>query len=259
MKNNLIWILLLIIPLITYSQTIPREIIRGQVISDSLQVESITVENITSKNSTVTDNNGNFAIYARETDTLYFSALAFRDAELVLTKSHFVIAKIIVKLDVDTNVLDEAIVTNLTGSLKKESEKIKEIKLNPKIDTGKLLDPNDIRNYQFVERNNALPITDSQAQGIDFKRIYKLIFKKKKGNSTVKVSISQKPFEVVVKERFTNDFFTQTLKIPYAEIELFIAFCNNGDEAATLLSLQQEFHLIDYLVTKSIEYLKKGK
>lgn len=256
MKNKLLYVILLLVPLLSFSQKELRKVLNGQVISDSLLVENITVLNKSSNIRAVTDEIGNFTIYAKPRDTLFFSGIAFRDAQLVLNKEHFEEAKLVVRLDVDVNVLDEVIVTPLTGNLAADAKKIK-IKDYSGYDSSGLLDPNDIRNYQFKDPNNALPQTESNLTGIDFKRLYRLLVKKKQKKTTEEPGTPSIPFSAAAKERFTHYFYTETLKIPHNEIGLFLAFCEKDPQSALLLHPDKEFELIDFLVLKSKEYREK--
>lgn len=255
MKNNIFYTLLLLLPFLAFSQKIQRQLLEGQVISDSLMVENITVRNVTANLVASTNDTGGFVIYARVSDTLQFTGLAIRDAQIVLADKHFKDRLLVVKLDIDVNVLDEVVVSDLTGNLEKDSKKIKVKNLAPVVDAD-FFDPNDLGNFKYQERNNALPQTESQLQGIDFKRIYRLFFKKKKRAAEPRAYVSNEPFAVVVRNRLEDDFFTETLKIPQAEIVQFLAYCEDGEKTTALLDPQSEFQLIDYLVTKSTEYLK---
>lgn len=260
MKSKVICFFLLFIVCVAYSQkNEPRKILNGQAISDSLLVENIMVLNKSSNIKAITDEIGNFTIYARAGDTLFFSGLAFRDARLILSKGHFDEPKLIVKLEVDVNVLDEVIVTPLTGNLAADSKKVKIKDYNGGYDSSGLLDPNDIRNYQFKEPNSALPQTESNLAGVDFKRLYRLFVKKKHKNNNESEYVAPAPFTEIVKQRFTHYFFTETLQIPHDEISLFLAYCEAGEGSTALLHPEKKLELIDYLVLKSAEYLKKDK
>lgn len=258
--KNITCVLLLLLPILAFAQMRPRERLTGIVFSDSLEVENITVLNTTSNINAITDNEGNFTLYARPTDTLYFSGLSFRSKSLVLKDNDFEEEKIVIKLDVNVIMLDEVVVTPnvLSGRLDTDSNKKKTMKITSGMNSAALIKTDIPRPTTNV--NTALPATESQLQGINFKEIYKMIFKKKKKEDKGEIySASTKSFNQTVKERFTHHFFTQTLKIPHEEIGLFISFCDKGGETLWLLDPKNEFHLTDYLVTMSGEYLKKEK
>lgn len=263
MKTKLFYALLLLLPLFATAQKAPRTILHGKVIADSLAVENLSVLNINSKIGAVTDENGRFTIYARATDTLFFSGISFRAARLVLNEADFLESQLIIKLDVDVKMLDEVVIkaNTLTGQLDKDSKNTKTLSLNSGLDQETAM---KLEKFPVSQQpvNGALPATESSLKGVDFIKVYRMFFKKKptkKDKGEIYGTTDSKTFSDAVKERFTHHFFTQTLNIPHDQIGLFLAFCDNGKETAELLDPKNEFELTDYLVVKSKEYLKRSK
>lgn len=250
-------------PFVVVAQKEQRTVLHGQIVSDSLAVENITVLNKTSAMSSITDKDGNFSIYARAADTLYFSAVALRDAQMVLKPKDFSLEKLIVRLDAEINMLDEIVVHSLTGNLAVDSRRTKIKNYTPAIDSGEIIRQmkNEIQIPGDDELlNNALPQTESSLQGINFNKIGRMIFRSRhKNNPAPAVYKSPKVFTVVVRERFSDSFFIETLKIPEDEIIQFIAFCDIGENGTALLDPQRDADLTNYLIVKSAEYLKGGK
>jgi len=258
MKTKILFCLLLLLPVIAIAQKTPRKILAGRVVADSLKVENLTVLNTTSRIRAVTDDNGDFTLYARPTDTLLFSGIAVRDAKLVLKPEHFLQGRLIVQLNVDVTVLDEVVIRAnvLSGDLESDSRKTKTKNITGGMDSEMLI-KTDSTLRPKANPNGALPsnVVGSQLTGVDFLAVYDMIFKKKskkKDKGKIYAADSGKTFSDNVKERFTHHFFTNMLKIPNDEIGLFLAFCDKGDP-------KYEFELTDYLVVQSSEYLKKGK
>ncbi|MFP9112419.1 hypothetical protein ACLI1A_00650 [Flavobacterium sp. RHBU_3] len=260
MKLRALLTLLLLLPLISLAQNKkPREILRGHIIADSLSVADITVQNSTSRISAVTDTNGYFTLYARSGDTLFVNSITFRSQFLVLKDSHMQENPLTLKMDVNVTTLDEVVITPLTGDLGYDTKKTKVAALNPHVTPEQLK-----YDYPISKRpvNGALPVTESALQGIDFKAIYKMIFKpkkKKQDKGVIDGTPNTKTFSEVVSGRFTHYFFTETLKIPHNEIGAFLTFCDQGKETRPLLDPRKEFELTDYLVGKANEYLKRNK
>ena len=128
MTQRLLFVFLLLLPLIGFSQKLnPRQILHGMVVADSLAVDNLTIKNNTSRISAVTDSRGTFTLYARATDTLYFSGIGFRSAYIVVKESHFLQDPLIIKLNIDVTVLDEVVIkpTVLSGDLAGDSKKVK--------------------------------------------------------------------------------------------------------------------------------------
>lgn len=250
-----LFFLFLLIPFIGFSQKEPRQLLRGRAVADSLQVDNISVKNITSNIGAVTDTKGNFTIYARPTDTLVFSGISFRNAMLVLKKEHFTEARLIIRLDVNVTVLDEVIISPLTGNLEKDSRKAKTKNVVP-FNSGSIVRDTTYQFKYSQNINTALPQNESQLQGVDFVKIYKKIFRPKKKKKEEPKQYAQRNFAEVAQELYTHYFFTETLKIPHDEIGLFLTYCDNGEQTRQLLDPAKEFELTDYLIDKSYEYLK---
>jgi hypothetical protein len=263
MKTKLLFFLLLL-PVMALAQKDPRVILRGRVIADSLKVESLTVLNMTSNIRAVTDDNGDFTMYARATDTLLFSGITVRDAKLVLKKEHFMESRLVIKLNVDVTVLNEIVITPhaLTGSLESDSKKTKTKNITGRMDSQVLIETDTLIRTN-INPNTSLPsaVLGSPLTGVNFTEVYKMIFKKKKRNDKGQIygPVNGKTFSENVKERFTHHFFVNMLKIPNDEIGLFLTFCDKGQETAWMLDPKNEFELTDYLVDQSSVYLKKEK
>lgn len=272
MKHSLlIFILVLLLPFMAYSQkrTEPRKLLHGKVVADSLAVENLSVNNITSRIGAVTDVNGKFTIYARPTDTLYFSGISFRSAYLVVKETHFLQDILLIKLNVNVTVLDEVVITPsvLSGDLASDSKVTKVRNITSGMTMVHQDIVNNIDHHKYDKnQNGSLPtqVTGSQLTGVNFVRIYETFFKKKKSDKKqdrgeIYSSGNAGAFPDVAKERFTYHFFTQTLRIPKEEIGLFLVFCDKGNETRLLLDPKREFELTDYLVGKSVEYLDAKK
>lgn len=254
-----LFIIVLLLPLMALAQKKPREILRGHIVADSLRVGDVTVKNTTSNISAVTDEEGYFTMYARTGDTLHFSSITYRSQYVVLTDALMRENPLTLRMDINVNVLDEVIITPLTGDLGYDAKHTKVRALNPKLSADDLKYPYGIaRDNQAVSQFS----NESPMQGIDFIAVYHLFKKKKKAKEDrgeIYADKNTKTFTQVVKGRFTHYFFTESLHIPHDEIGSFLAFCEKGDETRVLLDPRKEFELTDYLVTKAPEYLSRKK
>ncbi len=264
MKTKLHLLLLLLLPFMAIAQKTPRTILHGKVVADSLKVENLTVQNLNSKIRAVTDANGEFTLYARPTDTLLFSGVTVREALLNLRPEHFKVNQLLIKLDVDVTMLNEVVITAhvLTGVLESDSKKAKTKNITGGMNSAAIIE-NDTVIRTTVNPNSSLPsnVIGSPLTGVDFAKIYKLIFKKRRRTDSGQIygAADSKSFSENVKGRFTHHFFVEMLKIPNEEIGLFLAYCDKGKETLPLLDPKKEFELTDYLVSQSREYLKKEK
>ena len=58
----------------------------------------------------------------------------------------------------------------------------------------------------------------------------------------------------ITMKRINSSFFTNTLQLKSDEIGLFLLFCKNDAKAQSLLKPENEFQLIDFLITKNEEF-----
>lgn len=262
MKNKL-FLFVLLFSLTLSAQNVSRVLLRGIVVSDSLEVENIIIKNTTANRITVTDKNGNFSLFVKEKDTLVFSAVSFNSSVLIVNKSHLEDALVTVRLSVKINELDEVIVRpyTLTGNLETDSKNLKVKMADLNLTNVDLSDASP--KYNKVDNSLAqiTPGTGNSFNGVDFIALGKMAGKAlSKGNSKQeKIEyISDKIFPEAVKEKFDPQFFTETLKLKPEEIDLFLAFCDDATpERRNLLKPKNEFQLIDFLLNKSEEFHKK--
>lgn len=99
-----------------------RKDIKGQLIADD-EVEGIHILNRTAAKYAISDQDGQFVIVARASDTLFISGLKYEVKEVIITNSMEELSRLSVLLVEKINELDEVIVgTILTGSLQSDLE-----------------------------------------------------------------------------------------------------------------------------------------
>lgn len=263
MRNNYTLLFFLLIFQLSMGQFVPREIIRGQIISDNIPIENVTIFNVSTNKGAVSDAVGYFALYAKPTDTLLFSSVIFKSKKLILTENDFKVIVLKIKLDQYINELDEVIVspTTLTGDLEKDAKNIKVTMVDPKLNSGEISSM-EMESDQFsTVKNKAMLPDGSMEYAMDFMKIGKLVGKWLTGDKPKKevVFTSDKIFQEAVKDKFTYHFFTNTLGLKSDEIGLFLAFCDKDKSVNSLLAVNKEIDLIDYLINKSVEYKKLQK
>lgn len=255
--KKILLLLIVLFPILMSAQE-GRKILRGQVVADSIKVEYITVLNKNTNIKAVTDDNGLFSIYAQPADTLYFSSITFRPAMLVLAKEHFNESRLLIKLDQDITMLNEVVITPLTGNLEEDSKDVKTRIFTSDLDAKSLTEGINVEDK--IPVNPAFPSAERRLPGMDFVKIYDMIFKPKgRKKDYTKEYLNGKTFSEVAQEKYTYYFFTETLKLKHEDIGLFLAYCDNGEESAKLLAPDKEFELTDYLIKKSEEYRNRGK
>lgn len=260
MKTKIL-LLLLLLPLIGFSQNNLRQLLRGHIIADSISVGDVVIKNLSSKINAVSDANGDFTMYAKAGDTLLFNSITYHSERLVLKQSHLLEDPLTLKMEINVTTLSELIITPLTGDLGYDAKKKKIKALNPDLPA---MDLKPKYPKEKVNVNAALPsqVSGSQLTGVDFVAISKMIFKKKKKKTDrgeVYGVANTETFTDVTKKRFTYYFFTETLKIPNDEIGAFLVFSDKGAENRTLLDPRREFELTDYLISQAKLYLEQKK
>jgi hypothetical protein len=65
---------------------------------------------------------------------------------------------------------------------------------------------------------------------------------------------AQADFSDTVSKGLDRYFFTNTLKLKTEEISLFLDYCESDPKSKNLLKEEDEFLLIDFLITKNEEF-----
>jgi len=232
-------------------------VLNGQIVGDALVgIPNVNITNISTKKYVVSDGDGNFIIYAREKDTLILSNMEFDSQRIILTKADFKLHKMRIKLQVFINPLDEVLISSLTGNLETDDKNIKLVEIAP-IDVRLAIATDFEDDTETSPENKLMPgyvdrdyMPDVMAMIVKLAKVMSTPPPPKKEITYV----SQKVFAEAVRERFSDDFFTQTLQIKPDRIGLFLQYCENEPNVRELLDPKKEFILIDLLIKKSREY-----
>lgn len=273
MRNNILLFFILVITQIGFSQGIERKVLRGKIVADSLEVENLTVYNITSNVGAITDVDGKFSINARATDTLFIQGLSYDSKRYVLTDKDFWLPVLEIKLHVKITELNEIIITpyTLTGDLKEDTKRIQvygegfskiDMRIKHYEDDVRMGTPiNTAMPNQFAPTGiSFLPLINglSSLLGVkgDPKKNSERVFEERRIRD-----LQSKSFSEHMLERFSHNFFIETLKIKNEDIPMFMSFAElNVYELSPLLKAENELKLIEYLINKSEEFkLQKAK
>ena len=266
-------ILFVILSLITnflFAQGIERKVLRGIVVVDSFDVENITVRNISSNVGSKTDIDGNFSIRARATDTLFFESPSFISQKYILTQKDFWKEELEIRLHVKITELDELVITpyTLSGNLIEDTKRIQVYG-----DGFAVIDAKKIMHYEDDVRsgapiNSALPsVFAPNGSNFNFLALgaglVSLFIKPSLSKSHSKKvyeerrikNLQSKSYSDHLFERFSHNFFVETLKIKNEDIPMFMSFSElNVYELSPLLKPENELKLIEYLIKKSSEF-----
>jgi len=266
-------ILFVILSLITnflFAQGIERKVLRGIVVVDSFDVEAVTVRNISSNLNAKTDIDGKFSIRARATDTLFFESPYFISQKYILTQKDFWKEELEIRLHVKITELDELVITpyTLSGNLIEDTKRIQVYG-----DGFAVIDAKKIMHYEDDVRsgapiNSALPsVFAPNGSNFNFLAmaagLVSLFIKPSLSKSHSKrvyeerriKNLQSKSYSDHLFERFSHNFFVETLKIKNEDIPLFMSFSElNVYELSPLLKPENELKLIEYLIKKASEF-----
>ena len=245
MKNKITILVLCLFCQFCVSQILTRKTLHGQVVNDSIKLENVIVFNVNSKTGLLIGPKGFFSILAKVNDTLVFSSLAFKSRKIVLTEKQLSTPLLRVKMEAFTNQLIEVIVP------------VKKV-LKPNLgNTQRIVDKQYFDDEKSSPKNRTMPPNGTIENGMNFIRIYKDVLKSLRKNNLEVIDFTEnKSFTALALKRVGYDFFANTLQLKDDEIRLFLIFCENDPKSKLLLNSENEFQLIDFLVTKNKEYKK---
>jgi hypothetical protein len=243
MKTKIILLCLIFCSQFTFGQNGNRKSLHGQFTNESTLVDNGYVFNLNSKTRTFISNQGFFDILAKAKDTLLVSSPAFKSKKIVLQDKDFTKPLFVVLLEAQTTLLKEVIVKGKTD-------------IKPAIGNSQgIVDIEFIDDAKSSPINRTMPSNGTIENGMDFVRIFKMVSKVFKKDVAVKEgSNALVDFSDVVSKGLDRYFFTNTLKLKSEEIALFLDYCENDPKSRTLLKQQDEFMLIDFLITKNEEF-----
>jgi len=260
MRNNLLFVLLLF-SFFSFSQKERIKILRAVVVSDSIPVERVTVTNITAETVVITDDLGQFTIFAKEEDVIMITGVAFETKQIVLKSSDFNEMIFIIPISEKMNQLDEVKIGpyKLSGDLVYDAKRIK-VKPAFKVE----LAPIDWSNIEITgvkpRAENMFMPTSSNAASVDLIKVGKLIADLF-GSSSKKIYVEHKvdleEFQTEIMKRFSDDFFEKTLKISQIDRQLFINFSfSNEINEKQLFEISNSLALMEFMISKSEAFRK---
>jgi hypothetical protein len=274
MKSIFLVILSLFLGNQLFSQGIERKVLRGIIVVDSFDVENISVHNISSNMGAKTDIDGKFSIRARATDTLFFEGSSFVSQKYILTQKDFWKEELEIRLHVKITELDELVITpyTLSGNLTEDTKRIQVYG-----DGFAVIDAKKIMHYEDDVRsgapvNNVMPNvlapTGINLLGLVVVGIVNLVGIKpnpKKNSERVFEerrikALQSKSYSDHLFERFSHNFFIETLNLRNEDITIFMGFSElNVYELSPLLKPENELKLIEYLIQKAAEFKKQNQ
>ena len=231
--------ILFFILVIQFSYSQNRELIQGKVIYRNIDVPAANVINNTAQSSTITNDQGEFEIYAKEGDEIIFSSVQYIIRTVRVNKEILENKRIIVQINQRVRELDEVVITP--------------------DDTQKFLDLKEeqFKGFDYVadkstKIQNVLTDNRQVVNGLNFVNIFKLL------SSIVDAKSDEEKLNIIPSEVLPyvleENFFSGVLELKSFEINDFLSKLDSDTEMKNLILEKNQFLIIDYLLNKADTY-----
>ncbi len=229
--------LLFFCTIIGFAQENSRQWLRGQVLYRGSNVINENVINTNTQIATITDEDGRFMIQVKEGDQLVFTAVNYQLEIIKITNEILSKNRLVVEVNEKVTELDEVVVSpeNQEKFLEVKNEKFKGFEYE--IDRS-----TEVQNIAEASHNERI-----EGQ-LNFVNIFKAIFQSRNQDTgeTIELKVSD-----VLRQVYDDEFFVVDLALPQEEIDAFLIYCDDKIPSQSLLKKENEFQLIDFLVTQS--------
>ncbi len=243
LMKNVLFLLYLVISFSVFGQS---DLVRlkGQVLYRNSFVSDEAVVNSTREISTITDENGAFTIEVAVGDELVFTAVNYQLEVIQITEDILNNGRLVVEVTEKVRQLDEVVVTpdNQEAFIELKNEEFKGFEY-------------EMDRASPVE-NIALSSTARGMQdGLNFISVFKLLkslLVPNEGDNVPKLKLSEALAKV-----YDERFFLQDLKLSPAQIPDFLTYCDERVPTYQLLRKENEFELLEFLVTTAEAFKKE--
>ncbi len=241
MKLGLLVICSFLFISIGYAQDDDRNYLRGQVLYRNAYVPNENVINTTSEFATITNAKGEFLIKVKLGDELVFTAINYQLQIVNITEEIIRRGRLVVEVNEKVTQLDEVVVTpeEQAKFLEVKNEEFKDFEYEADRST-------EVDNIAMPE------YTRGMKDGINFVNIFKALAK---ANKTAAEKRAPLKISQVMRQVYEDEFFVKDLNLPQDQIDAFLIYCDSKMPAQTLLKKENEFQLIDFLVSHSKTFL----
>ncbi|MEB8330584.1 carboxypeptidase-like regulatory domain-containing protein [Flavobacteriaceae bacterium KMM 6897] len=245
MKNLFVLVLFLLGFGITNAQEDARTLLRGKVLYRNSNVPNENVINTTSEYATITNDNGEFGIRVKAGDELVFTAINYQMLQLRVTQEMIENNRLVVEVNEKVTELDEVVVSpeNQEKFLQLQNERIQK-QYDYEIDRS-----TEVENIALSQQERGMQ------NGLNFVNIFKALTKSKTADETEARPTLK--LSDVMRQVYDDRFFVEDLHLPQDKINNFLVYCDDKIPTQSLLKKDNEFQLIDFLVTYSKLYLKE--
>lgn len=227
------------------------KIIYGKITNET-DIEGIHILNASSRYNTTTDENGNFSIQVKISDTLVFSSVSFIPQKVSITKSDFEKGMLSITLTEMINELSEVVLgPNLSGNLNTDLQNIK---------TEKLIDFEEagLPGFKGKPQEKIVPLAATLfPTSIQLEPLYKYItgyYKK------LKIRRKWDDQNLIVAELFEiypSSFITEAYNIPKDRHYDFLLFCLESSSLQTDFKTKNYTSVLAIFEEKANEYVSR--
>lgn len=253
MKKLLIFTLLILSSFSALAQQ--EEILKGKIQIDSLEAP-VHIINKKAETGILSDENGEFQIKARPGDVLLISSVQYERKEIRITPEILKKGLLEVQLSQDYNRLDEVRLTELTGNLRTDLDKLEIVEM-PVINIG----PVPLEPQMGVDNAAMAESTGHMASGGNILGLVGLIagnrnlgkFPAGKDENT----FTKRKANKFLRAKFETSFFTDHLKIQLPYINDFIDYSFEHGLSESMFRNDRSLDLIVFLEARSKSFLKE--
>ena len=225
--------------LMQFSFSQERELIQGKVIYRNIDVPAANVINNTSQISTITNDQGEFEIFAKEGDEIIFSSVQYIIRTVKVNAEILKNKRIIVQINQRVRELDEVVITP------DDKDKFLDLKEEQFKGFDYLAD-------KSTKIENILTDNRQFVDGLNFVNIFRLL------STLVDSKSEEEKLSILPSEALPlileENFFTEILKLETFEVNDFLSQLDLDQEIKELIIEKNQFILIDYLLNKSDTY-----
>ena len=240
MRKTILFFLSLFFFVLAFGQE-NRQLLRGKVLYRGSNVPNENVINATAETATITTDEGEFLIGVKEGDQLVFTAVNYQLEVITITQDILKNNRLVVEVTEKVTELEGVVVSpeNQEKFLEVKNEDFKGFEYE--IDRG-----TEVENV--AESQNVRGMRD----GLNFVNIFKAMVKSRDADNEERAPLKVSD---VLRQVYDDEFFVVDLKLPQNLINAFLLYCDDKVPSQTLLRKENEFQLIDFLVSQSKTYL----
>ncbi|MDT0689447.1 hypothetical protein RM549_06600 [Salegentibacter sp. F188] len=249
--SNFLFLSLLVLTSVVGAQE-SRGLLDGRVLVPAGDdAGGITIFNKNLRSGTITDDNGDFEIMARQGDSLVFSAVQFNDFTIVVTENLMEERVMTINLNAAVNDLPEVKISDLSGIIEVDVKRIRVIGGEKEwVSTPELLRLKSMpeRYRTGYVRNDAMGnVTASDYQGLNFANIFRAIFNQKGRNKENVEKLLPKEMANLIWFRFGEEYFTKTLNIAREHTSDFLFYVIDNGLTQEMLKTKNDLEIMQFL------------